>query len=138
MKEIARRTTGNLSAHPRSVMDGQSLLRLQQLVRDVPVAEPVLDYAARLVVATHPDQPGAASTTRQFVRYGASPRAMQTLILAGKVNAILSGRYNVSYEDLRRVLMPSLRHRVLLNVEAQLQNVDADTVLVRILEEVRV
>jgi MoxR-like ATPase len=71
------------------------------------------------------------------VRYGASPRAIQALILAGKVNAILSGRYNVAVDDLRRVTLPALRHRVVLNVDAQLQNVDSDAVLQQILEEVR-
>src|SRR4029078_11010144 len=117
------------------VMDGPTLVQLQALVREVPIAEPVLDYAARLVMATHPDE--GAQTARRFVRYGASPRAIQTLVLAGKINAILSNRYNVAYDDLRRVALPALRHRLVLNVEAQLQNVDADTILQQVLEEVR-
>ncbi len=137
LKEIARRTTSNRSANARKVMDGHTLARLQATVRDVPVAEPVLDYAAKLVMATHPEGPAAGPSARQFVRYGASPRAIQTLILAGKVNAILSGRYNVSYDDLKRVALPALRHRLVLNVEAQLQNVSADSIIIGILEEVR-
>ncbi|MDQ6693576.1 MAG: MoxR family ATPase, partial [Chloroflexota bacterium] len=137
LKEIARRTTGNRSVMPRVVMDAASLQRVQEVVREVPVAEPVLDYAARLVTATHPEGGQGTSTTRQYVRYGASPRAMQTLILAGKVNAILSGRYNVSYDDLRRVALPALRHRIVLNVEAQLQNVGTDSILEQILAEVK-
>ncbi|MFL5734833.1 MAG: AAA family ATPase [Chloroflexia bacterium] len=137
LKEIARRTTGNQTVKPRVVMDTEALARLQALVREVPVAEPVLDYAARLVMATHPEQADSAPTARQFVRYGASPRAIQTLILAGKVNAILSGRYNVSFDDLRRVTLPALRHRVVLNMEAQLQSVNADAILKQILEQVR-
>jgi MoxR-like ATPase len=136
LKEIARRTTGNRERHPRTIMDGETLQGLQELVREVPVAEPVLDYAARLVMATHPDANGA-SAAKRFVRYGASPRAIQTLVLAGKVNAILSGRYNVSTDDLRRVFLPALRHRVVLGVEAQLQNVDADSVLRQVQDEVR-
>ena len=137
LKEIARRTTGNRMAQPRVVLDGESLQRLQEVVRDVPIAEPVLDYAARLVMATHPEGAEAAPAARQYVRYGASPRAIQALILAGKINAILSGRYNVAYEDLRRVMLPALRHRLVLNIEAQLQNVDADAILQGILEEVK-
>jgi MoxR-like ATPase len=136
LKEIGRRTTGNRQASPRVVMDAATLRRLQHTVREVPIAEPVLDYAARLVMATHPGEKGSASAANRFVKYGASPRAIQSLILAGKVNAILSGRYNVAYEDLRRVVLPALRHRVVLNVEAQLQNVNADTLLGQITQEV--
>jgi MoxR-like ATPase len=135
LKEIARRTTGGQVREPHIVMDGPTLVRLQALVREVPIAEPVLDYAARLVMATHPDE--GTATARRFVRYGASPRAIQTLVLAGKINAILSNRYNVAYDDLRRVALPALRHRLVLNVEAQLQSVDADTILQQVLEEVR-
>jgi MoxR-like ATPase len=137
LKEIARRTTGNRTVQPRVVIDGESLQRLQAVVRDVPIAEPVLDYAARLVMATHPEGAEAAPAARQYVRYGASPRAIQALILAGKINAILSNRYNVAYEDLRCVMLPALRHRLVLNIEAQLQNVDADAILQGILEEVK-
>ena len=136
LKEIARRTTGNRTGTARRVMDAEALQRVQALVRDVPIAEPVLDYAARLVMRTHPDAPDAAQAARRYVRYGASPRAIQALVLAGKVNAILSGRYNVSFEDLRRVILPALRHRLVLNVEAQLQNVSADSILTQLLEEV--
>jgi MoxR-like ATPase len=135
LKEIARRTTGSRVREPHIVMDGPTLVYLQALVREVPIAEPVLDYAARLVMATHPDE--GTATARRFVRYGASPRAIQTLVLAGKINAILSNRYNVAYEDLRRVALPALRHRLVLNVEAQLQSVDADAILQQVLEEVR-
>ena len=137
LKEIARRTTGNRSPRPRVVMDGQTLISLQEIVREVPVAEPVLDYAARLVMATHPEQPQAIAAARRFVRYGASPRAIQTLILAGKINALLPNRYNVAFEDLRRVCLPGMRHRLVLNVEAQLENVGVDAILEQILEEVR-
>ena len=137
LKEIARRTTGNSGRSARVVMDGETLQGLQELVREVPVADPVLDYAARLVMATHPDQQNSPASAKRYVRYGASPRAIQALVLAGKVNAILSSRYNVSNDDLRRVLLPALRHRIVLSVEAQLQNVDADTILLQILGEVR-
>lgn len=137
LKEIARRTTGSREARARRVMDGPTLRHLQATVREVPIAEPVLDYAARVVMRTHPEAPDASQAARRYVRYGASPRAIQALVLAGKVNAILSGRYNVSFDDLRRVALPALRHRLVLNVEAQLQGVNADTVLNAVLEEVK-
>ena len=137
MKEIARRTTGNAHPKTRLIMDAPTLVSLQETVREVPVAEPVLDYAARLVMATHVERTQAAQSARQYVRYGASPRAIQSLILAGKANALLSGRYNVSFDDLRAVWLPALRHRIVLNVEAQLQGVSADAILTGILEEVR-
>ncbi len=137
LKEIARRTTGRAERRARVVLNGEQLLDLQALIRDVPIAEPVLDYAARLVMATHPEGDVGVASSRKLVRYGASPRAIQSVVLAGKVNAVMSGRYNVSFEDLRRVALPALRHRIVLNVEAQLQNVDADTVLNMILEEVK-
>ncbi len=145
LKEIARRTTSNTHTERKVVMDAATLQQLQRLVRDVPIAEPVLDYAARLVMSTHPEPAAEANKDAQrnsaiakrYVRYGASPRAMQALVLAGKVNAILSGRYHVSTDDLRRVLLPALRHRVVLNVEAQLQNVNSDTILTQIAQEVK-
>ena len=84
----------------------------------------------------HKDAQRNSAIAKRYVRYGASPRAMQALVLAGKVNAILSGRYHVSTDDLRRVLLPALRHRVVLNVEAQLQNLDSDTILTQIAQEV--
>jgi MoxR-like ATPase len=88
-------------------------------------------------MSTHPEEPDSSPVAKQYVRYGASPRAIQALVLAGKVNALLSGRYNVSYEDLRRVLHPALRHRILLNVEAQLQSVGVDSILSQVVEQVR-
>src|SRR5206468_12953779 len=96
---------------------------------------PVRDYAIRLVLATHPQGEFAASDTNKFIRFGASPRAGQALVLAGKVRALLEGRYNVSFEDIRRVYFPALRHRILLNFEAQAENIPADTVLEGLLKE---
>jgi MoxR-like ATPase len=137
LKEISRRTTGNDHATPDPVLTGDRLIELQEMVRDVPVAEPVLDYVTRLILATHPDDKEGAEIARRYVRYGASPRAVQALVLAGKVNALLSGRYNVALDDIRRVALPALRHRLVLNVEAQLANVSGDSVVNGIMEEVR-
>ncbi len=116
----------------QKVMDGPTLLRFQALVRDVIIAPHVQDYAIRLALATHPKGPYAADATNQYVRWGSSPRGVQTLALAAKVRALLDGRYNVSFEDLRRVYLPALRHRILLNFEAQAEGIDPDDVLLKV------
>jgi MoxR-like ATPase len=124
--------------HPRAtkVIDGATLVQMQALVREVIVAPHVQDYAIRLALATHPQGPFAAEVTNQYIRWGSSPRGVQTLVLAAKVRALLDVRYNVSFEDLRRVYLPSLRHRVLLNFEAQAEGVNADEVLLQVLDSV--
>ena len=106
-------------------------------LREVIVAGPVQDYAIRLVMATHPQGEFATADTNRYLRFGASPRGAQSLVLAGKVRALLEGRYNVSFEDIRKVYLPALRHRVLLNFEAQAENIPADQVLASILNEVK-
>src|SRR5438445_9345885 len=118
-------------------MDGNEIVQWQQLVREVLVSPPVQDYAIRLVLATHPQGEFAANETNRFIRVGASPRGAQALILSGKVRALLEGRYNVSFEDIRRVYLPALRHRIILNFEAQAENIPSDTVLAQVLNEVQ-
>jgi MoxR-like ATPase len=133
---ILDRTTRGEYPKAERVIDGETLVRMQGLAREVIVAPHVQDYAIRLALATHPEGPFAADVTNQYIRWGSSPRGVQTLVLAAKVRALLDGRYNVSFEDLRRVYLPSLRHRVLLNFEAQAEGVDADDVLLKVLDAV--
>jgi len=133
---ILDRTTRGERPRAAKVMDGETLLRYQALVRDVIVAPHVQDYAIRLALATHPKGPYAAEATNQYVRWGSSPRGVQTLVLAAKVRSLLDARYNVSFEDLRRVYLPSLRHRILLNFEAQAEGIDPDEVLLKVLDAV--
>jgi MoxR-like ATPase len=137
MAAILDRTTRGDWPEAAKVMDGAEIRQWQQLVREVLVAPQVQDYAIRLVLATHPQGEFAATETNKYIRFGASPRAAQALVLAGKVRALLEGRYNVSFEDIRRVYLPALRHRVLLNFEAQAENVPSDTVLLEVLKEVK-
>jgi MoxR-like ATPase len=136
MATILDRTTRGEWPQPQKVMDGNEIRQWQQLVREVLVAPPVQDYAIRLVLATHPQGEFAAADTNKYIRCGASPRGAQALVLAGKVRALLEGRYNVSFDDIRRVYLPALRHRVLLNFEAQAENIPSDTVLAHVLNEV--
>lgn len=136
LSTILDRTTRGERPRAERVIDGETLVRLQDLVREVIIAPHVQDYAIRLALATHPQGPFAADITNQYIRWGSSPRGAQTLVLAAKVRALLDGRYNVSFEDLRRVYLPSLRHRVLLNFEAQAEGVEADDVLLKVLDAV--
>jgi MoxR-like ATPase len=132
---IVDRTTRGERFEPRKVMDGAEIIQWQQLVREVILAPHVQDYIVRLVLATHPGGALAPAITNQYLRWGASPRGAQTLALASKVRALLEGRYNVSFEDVRRVYLPAMRHRVILNFEAQAEEVDTDRVLLEILEK---
>jgi MoxR-like ATPase len=135
--EIANRTTGARPPQPRKVANGALIAEMQNLARSVPIASHVLNYAARLVTATHPDNKDAAAITRQYVRYGASPRGMQALILAGKIMALLDGRFNVAFADLKLAALPALRHRVVLNFEAQAEGISPDDVVRQIVESVK-
>jgi MoxR-like ATPase len=105
------------------------VLELRTLVRSLPVAHAVRDYAVRVVLATHPDRPEAPPSVARYVRYGASPRGAQAMVLAAKVRALCADRPNVSAEDLRAVAKPALRHRVLLGFEGEAEAVDTDTLL---------
>jgi MoxR-like ATPase len=132
---IVDRTTKGLNIKPEKVMDGSEIKQWQKLIREVILASHVQDYIVRLILASHPNGPYALPITNQYLRWGASPRGAQTLALAAKVRALLEGRYNVSFEDVRRVYLPALRHRVILNFEAQAEGLDTDHVLLEILEK---
>jgi MoxR-like ATPase len=132
---IVDRTTRGLNVQPEKVMDGAEIIQWQKLIRDVILAQHVQDYIVRLILATHPQGPFALPITNQYLRWGSSPRGAQTLALAAKVRALLEGRFNVSFEDVRRVYLPALRHRVILNFEAQAEGIDTDHVLLNILEK---
>jgi MoxR-like ATPase len=132
---IVDRTTKGITIRPEKVMDGTEIRTWQKLIRDVILAQHVQDYIVRLILATHPQGPYALPITNQYLRWGASPRGAQTIALASKVRALLEGRYNVSFEDVRRSFLPAMRHRVILNFEAQAEGLDTDHVLLEILEK---
>ena len=135
LSSIVDRTTRGISVTPQNVMDGTEIIRWQQMIRDVILAQHVQDYIVRLTLATHPEGPHALPVTNKYLRWGSSPRGAQTLALAAKVRALLEGRFNVSFEDVRRVYLPAMRHRVILNFEAQAEAVETDHVLLEILEQ---
>jgi len=132
--EIARRTTGNTTPQLKPVADAEAILVAHQVAREVPIAEHVLAYAGKLIMATHPDRTELDSVKR-YVRFGASPRGLQTLVLAGKVRALLEGRYNVAFDDLIAVAHPALRHRVFLQFEAEADDVTADQLIDEVVEK---
>jgi MoxR-like ATPase len=129
LQQIIDRTTGPATPPVARVADGETIVGMQALAREVPVAAPVREYAARLVLATHPESSAAVEAARRFVRYGASPRGMQALILAGKVRALSQGRLNLAVDDLRALALPALRHRLILNFEGEAEGTDPDDVL---------
>ncbi len=136
LAEIIDRTTRGVTVVADKVMDGREIVKWQQLVREVIVAPHVQDYIVRLTLATHPGGQFAEESTNQYLRWGSSPRGAQTITLAAKVRALLGGRYNVSFDDIRRVFLPALRHRVILNFEAEAEGIDPDQVLVEIVKKV--
>ena len=134
--EILRRTISYEPEHASPVAHGPSLEEMIHLAREVPIASHVHDYAVTLVLATHPDRDEAPDPVRQYVRYGASPRGLQSLVIGGQVRALLEGRYNLSVDDLHAVAYPALRHRLILNFEAQAEGVTADWIIGQLLEAV--
>ncbi|MDQ6691768.1 MAG: AAA family ATPase [Candidatus Dormibacteraeota bacterium] len=127
--EIARRTTGSSSVELQVVAGRAELAAMRELSREVPIAAHVMDRAVALVIATHPDKPSAPDEVRRYVRWGASPRGLQSLVLAARIRALLDGRFNVALEDIAAVAPAALRHRVFLNFEADAAGVGADAVV---------
>jgi MoxR-like ATPase len=136
--QIVKSTTSNVSVDPRPILTAEELLTLQKLVRGVPVANSVVDYAVAL---SNHSRPEMASVKRddlhRFIRYGASPRASQCLILGAKARALLLGRFHVDFEDVKAVAAPVLRHRLVLNFHARAEGIDVDEVIRRIIAQVR-
>jgi len=129
LREIAERTTGPEPPEARRVVDGATLRRLQAFALEVPAAAHVQEYAARLVLATHPEPAGTSESARRFVRYGASPRGLQALLRAGKVRALAQGRAHVAAEDVTALAAPALRHRILLNFEGEAEGIEPERVI---------
>src|SRR5262245_33352912 len=136
LTEVINRTTEGHKPELKKVIDGAALMELQKLVREVPVASHVKDYAVRLVLATHPKTETAAPISNQYLRFGSSPRGAQCLILAGKVRALTQGRFNVGFEDIQAVAAATLRHRLILNFEAEAEGVTTDHIIAQILKDV--
>lgn len=136
LTEILRRTTSVVEPDVVRAATGASILQMGQLAREVPIASSVSDYVVRLVMASHPDNARATPTVRRYVRYGVSPRGAQSIVLGAKIRALTLGRLNVSFDDIRAVALPALRHRIILNFEGESNAVSSDDVLRGLLSEV--
>ena len=142
LREILKRTTGIETADVQKVLpeDGGKLINeMKQLLRQVLIAPPIEDYVVRLVHATQPQpQNGTASSpVKQYLRFGSSPRGAQSVILGAKGHALAEGRVHVSYEDVEKILYPALRHRIILNFQAEAENVSADQIMAEVVKQVR-
>src|SRR6187455_1253741 len=134
--DVVRTTTGLIDPHYERPVNGADLVAFQRLVRRVPVADPVMRYALSLVRASRPKNPTCPESIKKWIAFGASVRAAQYLVLAGKARALTSGRYHVSFEDIRAVAHPVLRHRIITNFHAQSEGVSTDVIVDRLLESV--
>jgi MoxR-like ATPase len=133
---IMDRTTGAESPTASKVATAAEIVEMQRLARAVPIAPHVTAYAVSILAATHPDQPRAPQLVREYVRYGGSPRGAQALVTAGKIFALLDGRFNVSTDDIRAAALPSLRHRIILNFEGEAEGITTEAVVRAILDAV--
>jgi MoxR-like ATPase len=133
---IMERTTGAEQPRAGRAANAAQVVAMQRLARSVPIAPHVMAYAVSVLSSTHPDAPRAPELVRQYVRYGGSPRGAQALVLAGKIQALLDGRFNVSVEDIRAVALPALRHRIIRNFEAEAEGITSDAIVRAVLEAV--
>ncbi len=134
---ISDRTTSGDQPSVSKVASGSDIMAMQHLARQTPIATHVTAYAVRLLQATHADTANAGGMVKRYVRYGGSPRALQAMILAGKIYALLDGRYNVAFRDIRTAALPALRHRIILNFDAEAEGIDPDAIISSVIEETR-
>ncbi len=134
--DISKRTTGFKEMTVDPVLDGPAVIELQEALAHVPVADPITEYAAALVLATHPDQPQSDDQVKRYVAYGSSPRGLQSLIKGARIHAALDGRTAVAVEDIQRVAFSALRHRMILNFEGEAESKDVDSILKDLLAKV--
>ncbi|HVG00229.1 MAG TPA: MoxR family ATPase [Chloroflexia bacterium] len=132
---ISDRTTSGIEADLGRVARAEDVLDMQHLARQTPIATHVTAYAVRILRATHPNNPEATALIKRYVRYGGSPRALQAMILAGKIMALLDGRYNVAFRDIRTAALPALRHRLILNFDGEAEGISPDDIISALLEE---
>ena len=136
MHDILDRTTQNEVPTVSRIVEGAAILEMRNTARAVAVARPVQAYAIRLTLGSHPDSPHASPMVKRYVRYGASPRAAQTLVLAAKIQALIRGQAFVSADDVRAVALPALRHRLLLNFEGEAEEINTDAIVTELLQTV--
>ncbi|MDP4178689.1 MAG: MoxR family ATPase [Bacillota bacterium] len=138
LKDIINVTVTNNSTELQKVIDGEKILEIRKIIKDVPIAQPVVEYALKTVLATHPENQDSPEVSKKYIRFGASPRAAQAIILTSKVRALMEGRFNVSFDDIKYVSYPALRHRFFLNFDAVADGITTDKLIKEILEGIKI
>lgn len=136
LKEIIMRTTGPSEIKIEKVMNGEEIIVAQQMVKEIIIAEEMIDYAVNLVTSTH-QQKDSSDEWASFVQYGSGPRGLQSIIKLAKARALMAGRLHVSIADIKKVALPTLRHRILLNYEGEAEGIEVDTLIMKLLEDVK-
>ena len=137
LMDIVKMTQITMAETAEVAMDGHDILEMRELASQVPVMDEVLDYAVRLVSGTHPEISGGSDTAKKYIKYGASPRAAQALITCAKVRALMNGNFNVSYEDIKALALPVLRHRIKINYTAINDKLTVDDVIAKLIGETK-
>ncbi|MEN8078372.1 MoxR family ATPase [Clostridioides difficile] len=138
LKDIMDLTLTNNSPEFNNVLEGNEILELRRIIKEIKIAEPVKEYALKLILATHPELPNGAEIAKQYVEAGAGPRAAQGIIAGAKVRAVMEGRLNVSFEDIKELAYPVLRHRIILNFDAITEGLNEEAIITKILEDLKV
>ena len=138
LKEIMDITVTNKQVQINPVLNGEDIVRIRSVVRDIPMSDSVAEFALKLVVATHPEVEGASDYVKKYVTCGASPRAAQAIYQTARAKALMEGRFNVSFDDIKSVALPALRHRLVLSFEALADGVDADSVIKEIISTIKI
>ena len=138
LKDIIDLTLTNNSPEFNNVLEGNEILELRRIIKEIKIAEPVKEYALKLILATHPELPNGAEIAKQYVEAGAGPRAAQGIIAGAKVRAVMEGRLNVSFEDIKELAYPVLRHRIILNFDAITEGLNEEDIISKILEDLKV
>ncbi len=133
LTQIVNITTGNTEEDLYKTTNGEEIIKMREAARDIPIAKPVLDYAMKLVMATHPEGEYSPDKIKKYIRFGASPRGAQAIVSTARIRAVLEGRYNVAFEDIRHTALPSLRHRIFLNFEGVSDGISSDYVISEII-----
>ena len=138
LKEIMDLTLTNKSIELTNVLEGNEIVELRNIIKEIKIAEPVKEYALKLILATHPELESGADIAKKYVEAGAGPRAAQGIIAGAKVRAVMEGRLNVSFEDIKELAYPVLRHRIILNFDAITEGLNEEAIISKILEDLKV
>lgn len=138
LSKIIDLTLGKEGEEINSVLNGKEILEMKEAIREIPIADPVKEYALKIILATHPEVKEGHELSKKYVEVGASPRAAQGLISGAKVKAVMEGRYNVSFDDIKYIAYPVLRHRIILNFEGITEGITEEYIIEKILEDLRV